>query len=186
MQAWADGTALHQVAGVAFLGDDGKVLLTPKRMRIRDLHDLPRPACHLFAIDGYQRRRFVGGALWQGRRSLPMLASRGCPYQCTFCTSPAMWSPLWLPRTPADVVDEMIAFRAIIARNVGVSWELHSGTRLEQVDAALLDLMRRAGLAYLVLAPESASERTRARVQRTHEDQRHRARHLRRTRKAVL
>ncbi len=193
LQAWASGDDLAQVAGVAFLGQDGQVVLTKKRPRIRELQALPQPAWHLFDIEGYQRRRFVGGALWQGRRSLPMLASRGCPYQCTFCTSPAMWSPLWLPRTPADVVAEMVELRdryqvfdfslhdlttvvrrswveelcrEIIAQNVGVSWQLHSGTRLEQVDAELLDLMRRAGLAYLVLAPESASERTRARVQK--------------------
>jgi len=40
-------------------------------------------------------------------RSMPMLASRGCPYRCTFCSNPAMWGTLWRARDPHDVFDEM-------------------------------------------------------------------------------
>src|SRR5205823_5929528 len=106
---------------------------------------------------GYQRKRFVGASLYNGRRSLPMLASRGCPYQCTFCTAPAMWAPLWQARPVKDVVDEMAFHKErygvtdfsihdltmvvkrswveefsaeLIQRDLGVTWQLHSGTRL--------------------------------------------------------
>lgn len=186
------GLGLGDVRGIAFL-DGERYVETAARARVRDLESLPRPAWHLFDIHAYQRRRFVGGALWQGRRSLPMLASRGCPYQCTFCTSPQMWAPLWVPRDPAAVVDEMVFLRdtygvtdfslhdlttvvrrswvldlcrEITARGLDVSWQLHSGTRLEEIDDELLAHMRRAGLGYLVLAPESASEATRERVKK--------------------
>ncbi len=192
LAALASGGDLRAVEGVAFLDGDAYVETSP-RARVRDLERLPRPAWQLFDIPAYQRRRFVGGALWQGRRSLPMLASRGCPYQCTFCTSPQMWAPLWVPRDPAAVVDEMVFLRdtygvtdfslhdlttvvrrswvidlcrEITSRGLDVSWQLHSGTRLEEVDDELLAHMRRAGLGYLVLAPESASEATRERVKK--------------------
>jgi hypothetical protein len=38
---------------------------------------------------------------------MPILASRGCPYQCTFCSSPAMFGTLWLARDPKKVLDEI-------------------------------------------------------------------------------
>lgn len=184
--------SLRDVQGVAFLDGD-RYVEAAARSRVRDLESLPRPAWHLFDIPEYQRRRFVGGALWQGRRSLPMLASRGCPYQCTFCTSPQMWAPLWVPRDPVAVVDEMVFLRdtygvtdfslhdlttvvrrswvidlcrEITDRGLAISWQLHSGTRLEEINDELLVHMRRAGLGYLVLAPESASEATRERVKK--------------------
>ncbi len=193
MKAVAARTALSDVRGAARLDHQGRYIPAQPRARIQDLESLPQPAWHLFNIDGYQRRRFVGGALWQRRRSLPMLASRGCPYQCAFCTSPNMWTPLWVPRSPKAVVDEMIDLRdrydvrdfsfhdltmvvqrgwvldlcrEIVARDAGVSWQIHSGTRLEEIDDELLDHMQRAGLASLVLAPESASEGARKRVRK--------------------
>lgn len=182
----------REVAGIAFL-DDGLYVETPARARVRDLESLPWPAWQLFDVELYQRLRFLGGALWSGRRSLPMLSSRGCPYSCTFCTAPSMWAPLWLSRSPRAVVDEMQHHRdrfavtdfsfhdlttvikrswavelceELIARDLGVTFQLHCGTRLEELDDELIGLLKRAGLGYLVVAPESRSEETRRRVKK--------------------
>jgi radical SAM superfamily enzyme YgiQ (UPF0313 family) len=38
---------------------------------------------------------------------MPMLASRGCPYQCTFCSSPQMWTTRYLLRNPDEVIAEI-------------------------------------------------------------------------------
>src|SRR5437763_15532356 len=43
---------------------------------------------------------------------MPMLATRGCPYRCTFCTSPQMWTQSWLMRNPKLIVDEMEKYMA--------------------------------------------------------------------------
>ena len=38
---------------------------------------------------------------------MPILATRGCPYQCTFCSSPTMWTTRYLMRDPKEIVDEI-------------------------------------------------------------------------------
>ena len=38
---------------------------------------------------------------------MPILATRGCPYKCTFCSNPNMWGQLYYTRPPSDVVDEI-------------------------------------------------------------------------------
>ena len=40
-------------------------------------------------------------------RSLPIIATRGCPYVCTFCSSPQMWGVKYNMRDPKDVIDEV-------------------------------------------------------------------------------
>src|SRR6185436_3915128 len=43
-------------------------------------------------------------------RTMPILATRGCPFKCTFCSSPTMWTQRWSPRDPRSVVDEMQSY----------------------------------------------------------------------------
>ena len=45
--------------------------------------------------------------------NMPMMASRGCPYQCTFCSNPTMWTTRWVVRSPQDVIAEIKHYRAI-------------------------------------------------------------------------
>ena len=116
-----------------------------------------------------------------------ILATRGCPYQCTFCSSPSMWSTRYLMRPPADVVDEIewlvssygaksvdfedltaivkkewtLAFcNELKSRKLDVVWQLPSGTRSEALDAETLQALYDTGCRLLVYAPESGSERS--------------------------
>ena len=119
---------------------------------------------------------------------MPILATRGCPYQCTYCASPNMWTTKWYARDPADVVDEMERYKndygavnfpfqdltAILKRDwiisfcnelkrreLGVTWQFPSGTRCEVIDDEVARLLHETGGSSLALAPESGSERTR-------------------------
>ena len=47
------------------------------------------------------------GGLYSDTKSVPILATRGCPYQCTYCSAPNMWTPKWVPRDLKKVVDEI-------------------------------------------------------------------------------
>ncbi len=111
-----------------------------------------------------------------------MLATRGCPYSCTFCSSPDMWTTRYYARSPASVVDEIadyverygisnvdfedltafinrdwiLAFCAeLVRRDLHISYQLPSGTRSEALDAEVLAPLWRSGCRNLTYAPES-------------------------------
>jgi radical SAM superfamily enzyme YgiQ (UPF0313 family) len=118
--------------------------------------------------------------------SMPLLATWGCPYQCTFCSNPNMWTQRWIPRSPKLVVDEMELYaskygatnfdfqdltamikrnwimdftKELIDRRLNVTWQLPSGTRAEVFDDEVAGRLYAAGLRLLAFAPESGSER---------------------------
>jgi radical SAM superfamily enzyme YgiQ (UPF0313 family) len=174
----------RNVKGI-YLRQDGNVVHTEKRERIRTIQTLPRPAWDLVPIRGYLDSGVMTGVNFG--RSMPILASRGCPYQCTFCSSPAMWGTLWRIRPPTDVLDEMKYYmkeygaenfdfydltaivkrewiksfsKLIIDSGLAINWQLPSGTRSEALDAKVTGLLYESGCRYANYAPESGSERT--------------------------
>ncbi|GMV38712.1 MAG: hypothetical protein AMXMBFR64_04280 [Myxococcales bacterium] len=186
LDALESGRPLQQVDGIGFRDHDS-FTVNRRRARRKDVDAIPYPAWHLFDIKAYNDSHLVGG-MQTGRINLPLLATRGCPYQCTFCSSPNMWNPRWIPRDPIKVVDEIehhlrqfgassfpfqdltaivqkdwiVAFcKEILRRKLDVAWQFPSGTRSEAIDAEVADLMRRTGMVSIAYAPESGSERTR-------------------------
>ena len=77
----ADAAALDGIRGLAFTRD-GRLRQTPPRPFIRDLDALPFPARDLLPLDRY---RPVGNR-YQRLPAFAMVAIRGCPYPCTFCS----------------------------------------------------------------------------------------------------
>lgn len=143
---------------------------------IEDLDGLPFPARHLF--DKEYERSYV----------IPVVASRGCPFKCSFCYPgvPAIFGERVRYRSPRNVVEEikqvhrdyprktirfnddtsatnrgwMTEFSSlIICEGVKVAWE--SKTRVNLVDMELVKLMKRAGCVRLEMGVESGSDRVR-------------------------
>ncbi|MBI4227686.1 MAG: B12-binding domain-containing radical SAM protein [Candidatus Omnitrophica bacterium] len=175
------GQPWDQVPGVAFLRD-GAFVTTGLSPRLTNLHDYPWPAWHLVPVEAYFRPNFTMGP--SRGRNIGVLATRGCPYSCTFCSNPSMWTTRYVMREPEDVVEEIQTYIArygvncidfydltaivkkewivkfcqtLVARRLTISWQLPSGTRSEALDAETLDLLYRTGCRYLVYAPESGS-----------------------------
>ncbi len=149
-----------------------------------DVRTIPRPDWNAFPLEAYLAGGYVHGVV-RGR-TMPILATRGCPYACTFCSAPGMWQRRWQARDPHDVIDEMrhciaryrvddFAFydltaavsrrwiielcRLLIAARLGVTWQLPSGTRMEALDEEVCALLFRSGCRNLNLAPETGSPR---------------------------
>ena len=161
---------------------DGKILSTPRASRIKDIDKLPLPAWDLIPMENYLSRG-MNYHIKRGR-TIPMLASRGCPHQCTFCSNSNMWGNRWIARNPKLVADEMehyIKFykaenfvfsdltavvnketivnlcNEIISRKLNVTWQLPT-LRTEAVDYEVLKLMYQAGCRELDFAIESGSK----------------------------
>ncbi len=173
----------EDVAGLHFHGADGEPVHNPARARMREIGSIPWPAWHLFDLEPYFR---VGeGHGVERGRSMPIVATRGCPYQCTFCSNPLMWTTRYVMRDPAEVLDEIerylseyradnidfydltavvkkdwvLAFcREIARRGLKFTWQLPSGTRSEAIDAEVLSAMAASGCRNMTYAPESGSE----------------------------
>jgi radical SAM superfamily enzyme YgiQ (UPF0313 family) len=183
--------SLAAVPGLAVRGLGGTVVRTPARRRLRAIDELPHPRWDLVPLEAYLRRGLSFGV--DRGRTIPMLATRGCPYQCTFCSSPRMWTTRYVARDPRLVVDEIarwvaehrveavdfydltavvkkdwiVAFcRELIARRVPVTWQLPSGTRSEAIDAEVARLLHASGCRNLSYAPESGSPRTLERIKK--------------------
>jgi anaerobic magnesium-protoporphyrin IX monomethyl ester cyclase len=76
-----DRAALEKIRGIAFQWD-GHLVKTPPRPFIRDLDSLPFPARELLPT---QRYKPVGNR-YKRLPAFSVVAIRGCPYPCTFCS----------------------------------------------------------------------------------------------------
>lgn len=182
LAAHADGRPWSDVKGIAFL-DGGAMVSTGLSPRRRDIDAIPLPDWESFPIGAYIDRNQMNGV--NLGRSMPILATRGCPYQCTFCSNPGMWTRRWIPRDPRLVVDEMALYmeryrvtnfnfqdltavvkrqwivdfcNEVIRRRLAITWQMPSGTRAETFDDEVARLLHAAGCRVLAFAPESGSE----------------------------
>jgi radical SAM superfamily enzyme YgiQ (UPF0313 family) len=95
----------RSVAGVAYLDDNGKMVLNGHGMTAKNLDELPHPARHIY--DGYDYRPLPN----QVRRepSTTAITSRGCSWgKCTFCFQGGEYSSRYRRRSPQNVIDELI------------------------------------------------------------------------------
>ena len=180
--ALESGSSVKGIKGIAYRNNGNGIVINPKRERRKDLDSLPYPAYHKIPLETYIQIRQPHGA---GRgRSLPIIGTRGCPFSCTFCTAPKVWSKDWITRDPSRVVDEiqyhMEKYKAddfqfedltaitdkdwimrfseeLMRRNIKISWQLPCGTRTETFDEEVARTISKAGCTNITFAPESGS-----------------------------
>jgi len=186
MNAIKNKSSVEKIEGIGYRINN-QVVINIRRSRRRSIDNIPYPDWDSFNVKGYHENRLVGGMYSDGI-TIPILATRGCPYQCTYCSSPNMWSPLWIPRDPIRVVDEIeynikkfgatsfpfqdltaiikkdwvVAFcEELIKRDLNINWQLPSGTRSEAIDSEVAVLLKKSGMSSMAYAPESGSDETR-------------------------
>ena len=182
-RAYVDGALeLPKIRGITYVSPSGEVVQNERRPRKRELDKIAWPAWDLVPIENYLDRGYGFGV--NRGRSMPMMASRGCPYQCTFCSNPSMWTTRWIPRDPDLLLDEMQFYqkkygaenfdfydltaivkkswivdfcRKIEERGLSFTWQLPSGTRTEAIDGEVASLLYRSGCRNMSYSPESGS-----------------------------
>lgn len=150
-----------------------------------ELDAMPFPDWDSIPLAAYWSRRMSHGAT-PADRYLPIIASRGCPYQCMFCTAATTWRSQRY-RSPESVVAEMGEFRdrygieyfsfndlsittnvrwfetfldQLLAADLRVQWAVPAGIRgTERITPSIMKKARASGLIYLQVAPETGSVR---------------------------
>lgn len=74
--------ALSSIPGIGFWREGERFFLPPER--IEDVDSLPMPDYSAFDVDAYTRVRLAYTDL--GERVITLFTSRGCPFDCQFCT----------------------------------------------------------------------------------------------------
>ena len=171
------------IEGIVFKDAAGMAQINPRRARVRNIDDIPWPAWDLVPMENYLEKGFGFGV--NRGRSMPLMGSRGCPYQCTFCSNPSMWTTRWIARDADLLLDEMQHYqdtygiqnfdfydltaivkkawivdfcRKIEERGMTFTWQLPSGTRSEAIDAEVSELLYKSGCRNLSYSPESGSK----------------------------
>lgn len=183
--ALREGKDLSGIEGTAFknrAADGEKITVSKRRTRIREVDDIEQPAWHLFPLDKYFDNDISYGITYGN--SLPIFATRGCPYECTFCSSPQMWGTKYTMRSIENVMDEVkylhtkynvtnfdfydltaivnkrwiLDFCAAIKRDgLKITWQIPAGTRSEAITYEVAAALKESGCKNITYAPESGS-----------------------------
>ncbi len=181
VSAWTEGTDPRDVPGLAFRNPGGGVFRTADRRPVLPLDNLPSPAFSAVDLTSYTGLRMA-----RNQPSTALVASRGCPWNCAFCSNP-VWrhhSPrvrLHSPERIAREADELyrLGIREIYIRsdemNVDLAWAeevferlaaldrpdlfFQCNLRARPVNERLATLLRRANCWVCHIGLESASDR---------------------------
>ncbi len=96
--ALAGGKRLDGVPGIAWLDGD-EYVATPAAEYV-DPSKTPEIPYHVVDVEDYM-------PLYEGRRSLYMESSRGCPFACTYCYNVYFNDRRWRPQSPARLLERV-------------------------------------------------------------------------------
>ena len=159
---------LQFIPGIIY-HDNGRLVSTGKRRPVECLDSLPPPAREFFPI----------------KQSTYMFTSRGCPFQCTFCSSTRFWegvrlfSPTYIATEIQRLVEQGVndisfyddifplnadRIRGLISalRNRGLlgKVDFHCSIRANMVTDEIISLLRDMGVKSMGLGLESGCWRT--------------------------
>lgn len=178
-----------RIKGLAYRIAGNQVRINPRRELIANLDALPFPAWHLMEPKKY---RIV--PILEPARALPIapiMTSRGCPYNCSFCASNVTWQRRIRFRSPENVLTEIKMLRddfgvkeihfsddnftmdieraekicdLLIKEKINLPWQCPNGVRLDRLTLPLLRKMKKAGCYAVGLGIESGNQEILKRV----------------------
>ena len=175
LDAYEKGKDLSEVKGLAYKKENGQIEYTPPRPFIQNLDEIPFPARDLV---NYERYR------WNGVLEAPMLTTRGCTFQCQYCSSSEMMGRRYRMRSVDNVIEEIrevqdkyhvkdIEFiddtftlnmkraaevmKAIVREKLDVRLSLSS--RVNTINEELMQYLKKGGTTNIYYGIESGSQR---------------------------
>jgi len=176
VKTWEENGNLREVKGVIYR-ENGSLKYSEPRPLIENLDELPFPARHLLPMERYK--------VFGKHETLGLVfTSRGCPFNCTFCSSSLIFGKRFRARSPKNVVDEVEEFieqyksnhvefvddlfifdkkrvkeicRELKERGLDVLWVCSA--RVDTVDGEIFKEIRDAGCVMVYLGVESGVQR---------------------------
>jgi len=182
-EAVVNGIEVSNIKGIVYFDSNNKVVRSPPRSEIEDLDSIPWPDYEGFEIDKYMEMILPGDFfhtyMFDDPRELPVIASRSCPYNCTFCYHPL--GKKYRQRSLDDLFkeldylvekynvnilsvydelfavdkDRLVEFCKRI-KKYNIKWL--SQLRVDLVDREMLEVMKDSGCSYISYGLESASD----------------------------
>jgi len=177
---------ISKVKGIAWKNKTG-IKINERRPLINKLDEIPIPNRDLVPVEEYfKATKYLQGTWQTPKKALSIITSRGCPFNCQFCSVYNVTGRIWRPRSPENVVDEiehlyekykvsrivfeddnltlnrerMIKICSMIKeRNLDIDWNTPNGIRADSLDKELLQKMIDSGCFELTLSVESGSQR---------------------------
>ncbi len=168
------------ILGLCFK-ENGRTKINPPRPLIANLDELPLPALHLVPVTRYPRK----GECVTNIPIDQINTSRGCPFDCAFCSNNYIWGRKYRYRSPENVMKEIYLHvekygakgvyfredcftvnrkRAIdICESItreGLDIALECESRVDTLDRELLQIMRQAGFESIWFGVESGNQKT--------------------------
>jgi len=164
---------LKDIPGVAFRDPGGKIVAT-KRVWVKCIDEIPKPAFHLIELNKYKNRF--------NEIDFHIMTSRGCPFRCNFCSIPPIYKGYYRVHSVARVIEEMMIIQSfkkqgrvmfhddffaidtdrtrelckgIIKKKIRLKWTVRS--RVDKVDFATLRLMKESGCEAIFFGVETGS-----------------------------
>lgn len=177
-----DGKAPENISGIHYRKGDS-ILMTPPRLFIHNLDDLPMPAWHLYNSENY---KYKISRLLAKRPPLAMAEfSRGCVFKCDFCASKNTMALGYRKKSPERCAEEVRVMHhygyrefaladdiftsdpawakavseAIIKTGIDMPWSCTNGIRVESADDELFISMRKAGCYRVAFGFESGNDK---------------------------
>jgi radical SAM superfamily enzyme YgiQ (UPF0313 family) len=176
---------IPDIQGLTYRTPSGEIVHNPGRSLRKDIESIPWPAYHLFKIDRYTNLQPLTDGLDPNARAYTLVTSRGCPYQCIYCSKP-ITGHTWRARSPEDVVAEWrYLVQEMGATEIGITddvwnlkldrakeicrlliveglnhvpWITIHGMRADHTDAELFQLMKQAGCRRAGFGVESGNQ----------------------------
>ncbi|MBF0543333.1 MAG: cobalamin-dependent protein [Candidatus Riflebacteria bacterium] len=162
----------------------GKIIVNPMENRISDLDSIPFPAWDLIDMEKYIVIGIPYAPFARRDRVSHVMTSRGCPFNCVFCSTVNFWGRKFRARSVKNIIQEIdvlvnkygineIQFmddNMTIDRNRAMElfsclkrynlvWCTPHGIMAKTLDKEMIELMADSGAYQLAIGIESASRR---------------------------
>lgn len=168
MEGLQQDVPLHKIKGITYRKAN-IIVKTQDQPSLVDLDMLPMPAYHLLPMDKYRRYNII--------------ASRGCPFDCSYCASKVIFKNRVRYRSPSKVVDEIeyllrnygkkqfwfsddtfisnpkytnLLLKELMIRDLNITWSCL--TRIDMVGMEMLKKMKDSGCNYISYGIESGNQ----------------------------